>query len=218
MVTVSHLVKKYLDEHSMVQDALEEGILSNAALAEKIQKPLERELGKKIMLPAIVMALRRAHEKIESHEKKHFKPLFAKELLMKTNLVDITVLKSRELYQILHKIYKSVEYEKGDTLNIIHGNYEISIITNEKHSKKFLKLVKKERIIAVEKNLVSLSLTYPKEFVSSLGVIAKITKKLAWENVNIIEIVSTTTELAVIVKEKDTLNAYHALQDFIKHS
>lgn len=216
MVTVSHLVKKYIAEHPIVEDAIREGILSNAALAEKIQRPLENELGKEIKLPAVVMALRREQETIESYEKRHFKAIHAKELLMKTNLIDITILKSRELFHILQQIYRSVDYGKGDTLNIIHGNYEVSIITNEKHADDFLKLLKKERIIDIQRNLVSLSLTYNKEFVVTLGVIARITKKLAWENVNIIEIVSTTTELAIIVQEKDALRSYQALQQFLK--
>ena len=64
MVTVSHIVKKIVSEQAFVEEGLANGIISVGNLAEQIQPKIERELNKKIKIPAIVMALRRYSDKI----------------------------------------------------------------------------------------------------------------------------------------------------------
>ena len=43
-----------------------------------------------------------------------------------------------------------------------------------------------------------------------------LTKQLLWHNVNLIEIVSALTELNFVVKKKDALKAYGALEEFME--
>jgi hypothetical protein len=40
-------------------------------------------------------------------------------------------------------------------------------------------------------------------------------KELAWNNIGIVEIVSTYTELIIIVKEDDLMNAYKIVQGLL---
>ena len=99
---------------------------------------------------------------------------------------------------------------------MIHGTTEISIITNQRYKDKVLKLLKGEKIINIEENLVSLSLRFSKEFFYTPGVISSIIRKLAWEGVNIFEIVSTFTELTIITSKKDAMKGYNALESMMK--
>lgn len=39
---------------------------------------------------------------------------------------------------------------------------------------------------------------------------------MAWENINIFEIVSTNTELTVILRKKDAMKAYEALDKLVR--
>jgi hypothetical protein len=41
-------------------------------------------------------------------------------------------------------------------------------------------------------------------------------RKLAWENINVYEIVSTMTELTVVISREDSSRGYEALQEFIQ--
>jgi hypothetical protein len=135
---------------------------------------------------------------------------------MKTNLCDIVVQKSTNALSKLKQIQALVSYEKGDVLNMIHGTTEISIITNQRYKDKVLKLLKDEKIINIEENLVSLSLRFSKEFFYTPGVISSIIRKLAWEGVNIFEIVSTFTELTIITGKKDAMKGYNALESMME--
>ena len=79
-----------------------------------------------------------------------------------------------------------------------------------------LKLLRNEKILNTEDNLVSLSLRYSKEFYYTPGILASIIRKLAWEGVNIFEIVSTFTEMTVITGKNDAMKGYNALDSMMK--
>lgn len=212
MVTISHVVQKILGNKPFLEEAISKGIVSYASLARQMQKEIEEELGKEAKLFAIIMALRRHAEKIKvKDEKTNFE--FHSEVTMKTNLCDICVLKSPKLMSELKNLYGMVDFDKGDTFNVSQGNYEISIVTNEKYREKLLQHLHSEKIIDVKNNLVSLSLRYPQEFFETPGVIFQVIRNLAWENINIYEAISTHTEFTLVVNKKDSVRAYKMLQN-----
>ena len=147
MVTVSHIVKKIVSGQPFVEEGLANGIISIANLAEQIQPKIEQELSKKIKLPAVVMALRRYADEISWHRKKTAKFDYTGEILMKTNICDFTVVKSTSLMAKLKTIHNLVNFERGDTLNVILGNNEVSIIINEKYMEKLVRFLSGEKTL-----------------------------------------------------------------------
>jgi len=213
MVTISHLINKIVSSRPILHDAIEQGIISYGNLAEQLIAEIEEELNKKVKHSAVVMALRRYAEKIQKRPMPKFD--YNSEIIMKTNLCDISVRKSPSLFSKLKKIYQIVNYEKGDVLNVIHGNYEVSIISNMRYLEKIKKELKGEKILNIEKDLVSLSLSFSGDFLHTPGIISTATRKLNWENVNIYELVSTLTELTFIVSKKDSAKGYATLQRLV---
>jgi aspartokinase len=112
-------------------------------------------------------------------------------------------------------LYDIVDFQKGDFLNIIHGRHEVSVVTNERYSDKLLNLLTGEKILNIEKNLVSLTLTFSKDFLYTPGVIYNIVRNIAWENINIYEVVSTNTELTFILNKKDAVKGYKVLEKLV---
>lgn len=215
MVTVSHIVKKIVQSRPFLEEALGNKIVSYGNLAEEITPLIEEELGKKVKHAAVAMALRRYGDDLEkkniaaSHFPSH------SELIMKTSLIDFTLRRTPSLLAKLKGIYHVVDFEKGDTLNIIIGNYEVSIIISERYKKKIVDFLEGEKMLNKEEGLVSLTLTFSKDFLHTPGVIFTVIKRLAWENINIFEIVSTLTELTLILQKQDSLKAYHSLQNLL---
>ena len=216
MVTVSHIVKKIVSEQAFVEEALGNGIISIANLAEQMLPKIEKELGKKVKQAAVVMALRRYSEEIAEHRKKTIKSDFAGEILLKTNICDFTFIKSQTLLTKLKTIYNLVNFERGDTLNVILGNNEVSIVINEKYAEKLTKFLSGEKIVNREKGLVALTIIFSgEEFFYTPGAIFNASRKLAWENINIYEIVSTMTELTFILNKKNSMKAYDVLSEMV---
>ena len=216
MVTVSHLVKKTVNSRPMLQEALIEGIVNFAYLAETLQPRIESEFGDEIKKSAIVMALRRYSE--ELRKKTIVQPPFKfnPEIVMKTNLCDICIVKTPSAQGKIRELYQIVDYEKGDTLNIIQGNYEITIVVSQKHLEKLRKIFGGEKILNIEHDLISLTLSMTKEFLYTPGILSLVTRKLTWENINIFENISTMTELIFIVDQKDAVRAYNAFQEILR--
>lgn len=215
MVTISSAVRNIIESKPMMYEALAQGIVSFANLAENIQDEVEQDTGNDAEIPAIVMAIRRYSEKIKPVIEKKIPFKFNSEIIMKTGLVDITLVKTPSALVKLRRVYELVDYEKGETLNVIQGNYEITIAINKQHLPSILKLFEAEKILNKEKDLVSLTMSYTKDFLYTPGIIAKVTRLLAWENINIFENISTMSEVIFIVSKRDAVRAYKALQRLI---
>ena len=216
MVTASHIVKKIVSGQPFVEEGLASRIISIASLAEQLLPKIEQELGKKIKHAAVVMALRRYADEISGHRKKTAEFDYTGEILMKTNICDFTVVKTTTLLAKLKTIHRLVNFERGDTLNVIVGNNEVSVIINEKHMEKLLKFMAGEKVLNKEEGLVALTIVFTSDdFTHTPGIIFNAVRKLAWENINIYEIVSTMTELTFILGKKDSMKAYNVLSEMM---
>lgn len=214
MVTISHVVQKLVSERIFIQEAMNKKIISYGALARQLKNEIQEELEKPIKVHAIEMALRRYADQLQDkHKTIQFD--YSSDIIIKTQICDVSVSQSPTLLDKLKKLYDLVKYEKGNLLNIIQGSSEVSIVTNERYKQRLLEILKNENILNVEENLISLTMTFSKEFLYTPGVIFNIIRNISWENINIFEIVSTNTELTFIIHKKDTMKGYKALEKLI---
>ena len=215
MVTISHVVQKLVDDRVYIQESMDKNIISYASLAKQLQPQVEEELGKKVKKHAIEMALRRYRDQLKQ---KHATVTFdySSDIIMKTKVCDIAVVRSPTLLIKLKKLYDIVDFERGDILNIIQGSSEVCIVTNERYKQKLLDIIEGEKILIQENNLVSLTMTFSKDFFYTPGIIFNIIRNVAWENINIYELVSTNTELTFILHKKDAMRGYNALEKLIQ--
>ena len=216
MVTVSHIVKKLVSEKPFLEEALRSKIISYGNLAERLQPVIEQEFNKEVKFAAIVMALRRYSDDLAE---KYTAPKvfdFSGQIIMKTNISDFTLIKTPSLISKLKSAQSLVNYERGDTLNIIIGDNEVSIVISEQYVEKLKNFLKGEKILNKESSLVALTIRFTADdFVHTPGVIFTVVRKLAWESINIYEIVSTMTELTFILNKKDSMKAYNALYELV---
>src|SRR3989338_11223119 len=158
MVTISHLVKKAVSSNSFMLEAMGKDLISYGSLVEQFKPEIEKELGKKEKESAIVMALRRYSNDLQSFDKKIKKFSFHREIIMRTNIMDFNLVKSGTLLSKIKNLYGLVDFERGDTLNIILGSNEISIVANEKYREKLSDFLNGEKILNKESDLVALTI------------------------------------------------------------
>ncbi len=212
MVTVSHLVENIIGKKPYLQQALVRGIVNYAALAELMQPEIQTELKKEVKASAIMMALRRLHDKLESKTDREMPLLAPAEVSIKSNLFALTVLKSPSVFEKIEKFYKAVDFNKGDTLSISQGNFEVTLISNIKYLQDIKKMLGGEHIVEEVSDLSALSIVLPKEAHETPGVIYNFLKELSWENINVIEVVSTHSEFVIIIKDRDSAEAYKCIK------
>ena len=160
MESVSSMVKYLLENKPFLLDALSRGILSLGNLASEFKPDIEKSLGKNIKETAIVMALRRYGDEIRQQQELSVSTNISGEILMKTNICDFNVQKSTNLLGKLKNLYEMVNIERGDFLNIIIGNNEVSISVSEKYYSNIEEFLSGEKLFNYSKGLVSLTVIF----------------------------------------------------------
>jgi len=216
MTTVSKIVIDIVKARPMIYESISHHIVNFNNLAKSLKPEIDAITGKNIKLPTIIMSLRRFSENLAKTNNTNLPIKFNTEIIMKSGLSDFTIVRSPGIFSKFKKIYNLVDYEKGETLNVIHGNYELNIIISEKYTEELESFLGGEKILNKEMNLVSLTLSFSKDFFYTPGVLAVVTRRLAWEDINIIEYISTMTELIFIVNKKDATKAYNAMENLAK--
>ncbi|UCF49191.1 MAG: hypothetical protein JSU91_05425 [Thermoplasmatales archaeon] len=215
MVTISHIVTKLISENIYLQEAIGKGIASYGSVAKKLKPDIEGELRKEVAHYAIVAAIRRYSEKMNYRFQDIKFDANTSEVNLKTNIMDINILRNHNLFDKLKRIYDIIKFEKGDILHIIYGKNSISIVTNERYKENICQYLREEQIMNIEENLVSLSFTIDKSLVDRAGVLFQIVRNFAWENINIIEVISIDLEITFIVDVRDAVRGYKALERLI---
>ncbi len=218
MVSIARICEKMIAQKPFLQEALSSGIINYGALAETMMKDVEQEFGKKVKHAAVMMALRRLQEKLQHMPITSPKFTSDCDLTIKSDLFEITIVRHPLTYKLIHRFYDLVDPRSGDFLTITTGTHEITIICNKKYKQKFLKMIVKDDLLIEIDDLAALTLKLPKHGVEMPGVFYLITRALTWENINIVEIVSTYTEDTLILKNKDVARAYQILLETIKEN
>jgi len=215
MVTVSQVVQDILNRNVFLQEAINHGIISYNKLAKNIKPEIEAELDKKVKHNAIVMALRRYSEKLE---KKRNQPSlnYFRETLLKTDVCYIIVEESPDALNKTQELYNKMVFKQGKIFNIVQGNYELGIITNQSNKDNVIDAFGGDNILRIVEELVVISLMYSKDYLFTPGVIYNVLRFLAWENINVLSITLTPQELSLVISRKDTMRCYNTLEKLVK--
>jgi len=214
MVTISRIVEKMIKENPSLEIALAKDIISYSKLARYLHEEVEKEFGKKTNDAAIGVAIKRLREKAGIYETKKGE-FYALELNTSSNLMELTIGKSGRLPSIMKSIYEFPELEEGCIMHAVHGNNQTTFVFTNRLEKKMKGLVAGERLLSEIRDLAQLSIKFDEKMFQTPGFIVYVLKELAWNNIGIVEIVSTYTELIVIVKKDDLLRAYKIVQELL---
>jgi hypothetical protein len=215
MVTISNVVQDILNKNVFFQEAINQDIVSYNKIAKNIKSDIEKEFGTSVKHNAIVMALRRYSEKID---KKRIKPSlnYFTETLIKTDVCLIILEESPDALNKIQDLYNNIIFKQGKIFNIVQGNYELGIITNQSNKKNIIDAFGRENISRVVEDLVVISLMYSKDYLFTPGVLYNVLRFLTWENINIFNITLTPQELGIVISRKDTMRCYNTLEKLAK--
>ena len=65
MPTIAHIAEKMVERKPFIEEAMAQGVINYASLAQILQPEIEKELKKKVKTSAVMMALRRTSEKLQ---------------------------------------------------------------------------------------------------------------------------------------------------------
>lgn len=218
MVSIARICEKIIEHKPFLQEALSKGIINYGALAETIQEQVKTEYGKPVKFAAVMMALRRLKEKLEQSPVGKAKFSADSDLSIKSDLIEITVTRHPKTHMLINSFYETIDPKRGDFFTVTTGTHEITLVCNKRYKKPFLKKINKEDLLIVKENLAAITVRIPQESLETPGTFYLITRALLWENINIVEVVSTYTEETIIINTKDVGQAFYALERMMKEN
>ncbi|MDE2026665.1 MAG: aspartate kinase, partial [Patescibacteria group bacterium] len=128
-----------------------------------------------------------------------------------------TLTNTMEVTNNLSKIYTTYASKPKYFFTLTEGVSETTIIASEEVFDEIRKLFTKEIVLSSYKNLSSITIRMPKEVMETPGIFYFFLKSLAWEGINIMEVVSTNLELTLILEDKEVNRAFAILKSLFTH-
>lgn len=214
MKTISSVVEEIIKEKPFLEEALSQDLINLSALARQILPQVEEALRKEIKEGAIVMALKRLSPvlqfEIEGRIKEAIKSLG--DITVRSNLADYTYKNSDTLITKQSMLLDKISMEKDIFYTFSQGVYETTMIMSNTMEKKLEEYFRSEQLISKMTDLASITIKLPTINSRVSGLYYFIFKKIAWEGINLLEVVSTTNEFTLIVREEDVDRAFSVIK------
>ena len=213
--SIASCVKNIIDRSPFISEMLIQDVISYSNLARFIQPKVEQMYSGKASASAIVMAIRRYADELRESKTSGMGGRIDYEILMKTNIYDVNFRRSDDFIPKLQSLYEKVHPGDGDFINLTIGSHEITLAVSENCRAAADEATKGMEVVHRYTDLVALTIVFHGDFLQTPGVTYLAVRKLAWENINIIEIVSTMNVLTFIISREDSTRAYQALEAFL---
>jgi aspartokinase len=214
MTTISETVNEIVSRKPFLEETLASGLINLSSLAREIQPEVCEKLNKDVKHGAIVMALKRLKPTINfqiNHRVKKVIGLLG-DIIVRSNLVDFTFRNTPTLIKAQTRLLEKIARRDDVFFTFSKGIYETTIILSDSMEAEVLEIFKDEKMIYKIKNLSSITIKLPEDVAQVFGVFYHILKKLAYEGINIFELVSTTHEFTIIVNDEVVDSAFSVLK------
>jgi len=215
MDRLSKIIDKLINQSPFIQEAIAEGLINISSLARKLNPEIQKALGKEVSDSAIIMAIKRmppgANQKIELKIKNFMRELG--DLIVRSNLVKFTFKNYVGISQDQAKFLSQIKDISDNFYTVSRGVSETTIITNAQFTDKIQKMFQQDSMISEMSNLSAITMKLPAINTEISGVYYYLLKKIAWEGINLAEVISTTNEFTVVVDTKIVSHTFTVLMD-----
>ncbi len=202
MVKVSDIVKNIIFSSEPELTALSRHVLNLSAYAKRIRPEVERRAHKPVRIGTIVVALSRISTELTNED-----PLLPKVELdgiaVRSNLAEITFHKTAPNKVRAQRLYTEKEFAQADFLNITYGASEISIFAPMPLVKQVLRNFKPDKPKLHLDHLAALTVQFSERYIEIPNMHFALFRAIAVRKLNVIELVSTFTELTFLVRQPD---------------
>ena len=212
MITLKTHIDQLIHKEPFLVENIQNGLINISALARKLEPKLSKKVGKKLNVNAIIMTIKRMEiEKIKKSRplKKQIKNIG--DLTVKSGLIDYSFQNTPEFEKMSSKFsLKQLTNTKGFH-TLCKGIHETTVIISENLKNLFEKSLGTIPYQSRQENLASITIQLPKLNTEVTGLYHHLLGIITWRGINIIEVISTTHELTIIIKEEHVSAALEAL-------
>lgn len=216
MKTIAQIAEALVKEKPFLVESLTDGLINLSSLARRMQPEIEATLKKEVQAGAIVMALKRLVPSLQVTQDMKLKKMLSSigDLIVRSNLSDYSFKNSDTLMACQIELMNIIGSDNEIFYTIVQGVHETNIVASSTLQEDINRIFTNEKSIIKQENLSSITLKLPLGNVMQPGLYYFILKELAWEGINIVEIISTSHEFTLLVNDEDIDKAFLVIKKF----
>lgn len=212
MSQIEQTFRQLLSRKPEIEKCYAEGLVNRRALARYL---IKHTSANKNQINAVIAMLRRFDfREPEKTAKETIDLLKQVRMHLKDKILILDFEKDKALLQSLQKVVAHINYDRGDTLKIVVGTMSITLYLDEKKYHEIKEVVDRFTLQHKWKNISEISLIFPEEAIKTKGIFATITRELVLHDINIIEMLTASSELLIYLKEGQVIKAYEIIKRF----
>ena len=214
MKTISSVVEGLIKEKPYLEEALAQDLINISSLARWLQPEIEAQLKKTVRESAVVMAIKHIHPVLQFELENRIRQMLRAlgDITVRSNLVKFTFRNSLTLIARQGQLLDRIGQEKEIFYTYSQGVYETTIILSNRAEEYVEACFRGEELVSKAPSLASITVKLPEENANCSGLYYYIFKKIAWEGINLLEVVSTTNEFTLIVSQDDIDKAFSVIK------
>ena len=218
MKTIASCVNEILVSRPFLEEALSRDIINFSALAKDLNQTISEMLCKPVKEGAITMALRRYKPPVDVENVGRLKNVFKNlgDITVRSNLSDFTFLNSKTLIKSHSKVLEKINKNHQIFYAFTRGIFESNIIISSSEKESISEVFEYEKLIGLKDCLSTITLNLPEGNSKIVGLYYQIFKRLAWDNVTLYEVISTTNEFTILVEDHLVDKAFSVIKG-LKH-
>ena len=203
MKTIASCVQEILVSRPFLEEALTREIINFSALAKDLNPTVSEMLRKPVKDGAIMMALRRYDPPMNIENAARLRQVFKNlgDITVRSNLCDFTFQNSKTLINSHSKVLERINTNHQIFYAFTRGIFESNIMCSSSEKDSIFEVFKNETLIGMQDNLSAICINLPKGNSKIVGLYYQIFKRLAWENLTLYEVISTTNEFTILVED-----------------
>ncbi len=215
MKTIQEAVERTIRKTPFIEEALNEKLINVSSLARVILPEVSKLLRKDVKAGAVMMAINRLSPASELRIRKNIRKfsLALGDYIVRSDLNDYTFRNTPSLLKEIARILNKASENNDYFITVSQGIFETNIVISDNLKQDVEEFFKQENLINHVSNLASITIKLPKENLEQSGIYYFILKQLAWADISLQEIISTTNEMTIVVKEKDINETFSILMD-----
>lgn len=213
MNSIGKITEELINKSPFLREAMTDDLINISALARKLKPEIEELTGKEVKEGAIVMAIKRMTPGLYHRLNVKITNVMGElgDFLVRSNLSDFTFENSESLKTKQADLIHEINKENDSFFTLCKGVSETTFIVNTQHDDLIKRMFGGEKLKSHTQDLASVTVKLPMVNTEIYGIYYYILKHLAWEGINIVELVSTSNEFTIVVKQDDVDKAFKIL-------
>lgn len=217
MEKTAALAKREIGDNPVLAGYLADGVINYSALARRMLPKLRLE-NPKASEESLAIALKRLKLENAPADDDAKRIIAGSQISARNGIAHMTFHKSRRVLEELLEISKRIDSEKEDVLLLNQGAGEVTVIVDEKNVKMFSRC--KGGLVESTGGLALITIREDgkakgKKSIEVPGIYAHFLNRLAQGGINVVEVVSTYSQVSLVVSERDLARAYGEVSEGI---